>query len=82
MGFDVLACVKFKIFMCIRRRVNRRTDRWILKISSPGYPDSKLDFNGFPDPAIAGDCGFAHFLGPDFGLLKVFCPDFGFRAKF
>ena len=54
MGFDVLACVKFKIFMCIRSGVNRRTDRRIL--------DSKRDFNGFSDPAIAADCGFIHFL--------------------
>ena len=30
--------------------------------------DSKRDFNGFPDPAIAADCGFFLFLGPDFGL--------------
>ena len=30
--------------------------------------DSKRDFNGFPDPAIAADCGFIYFLGPDFGL--------------
>ena len=25
-------------------------------------------FNGFPDPAIAADCGFIYFLGPDCGL--------------
>ena len=30
--------------------------------------DSKQGFNGFPDPAIAADCGFIQFLGPDFGL--------------
>ena len=30
--------------------------------------DSKRDFNGFPDSAIAADCGFIHFLCPDFGL--------------
>ena len=30
--------------------------------------DSKRDFNGFPDPAIAADCGFFLFWGPDFGL--------------
>ena len=30
--------------------------------------DSKRDFNGFPDPVIAADCGFFLFLGPNFGL--------------
>ena len=30
--------------------------------------DSKSDFIGFPDPAIAADCGFTDFLGPDFGV--------------
>ena len=30
--------------------------------------DSKRDFNGFLDPAIAVDCGFIHLLGPEFGL--------------
>ena len=30
--------------------------------------DSKRDSNGFPDPAIAADCGFIDFLGPDFGV--------------
>ena len=30
--------------------------------------DSKRDFNGFPDPVIAVDCGFIDFLGPDFEL--------------
>ena len=30
--------------------------------------DSKRDFNGFPDPATAAECGFIYFLGPDFGL--------------
>ena len=30
--------------------------------------DSRRDFNGFADPAIAADCGFIYFLGPDFGL--------------
>ena len=30
--------------------------------------DSKWDFNGFWDPAIAVDYGFIYFLGPDFGL--------------
>ena len=37
--------------------------------------DSKRDFNRFPDPAIAVDCGFIYFLGPVFGLcvlLKIF----------
>ena len=45
---------------------------------------SKRYFNGFPDPAIVADCRFIYFLGPDFGLcilIKIFCPDFGFRAK-
>ena len=27
--------------------------------------DSKQDFNGFPDPATAAECGFIYFLGPD-----------------
>ena len=47
--------------------------------------DSKRDFSGFPDLAIAADCGFIYFLGPDCGLcvlLKYFCPDFELRAKF
>ena len=47
--------------------------------------DSKRDFNGLPDPAIAADVGDSSiFLDPDFGLclyFKYFCPDFGFRAK-
>ena len=30
--------------------------------------DFKRDFNGFPDPAIAADCGFIYLLGADFGL--------------
>ena len=30
--------------------------------------DSKRDFNRFPDPGIAADCGFINFLGMDFGL--------------
>ena len=64
------------------REVNRRTDQADIfaRVS-----DSKRDFNGFPDPAIAAHCRFIYFLGPDFGLcvlLKYFCPDFGFRAKF
>ena len=48
-----------------RRGVNRRTDfeNIFARIS-----DSKRDFNGFPDPAIAADCRFFLFLGPDFGL--------------
>ena len=29
--------------------------------------DSKQDFNGFPDPAIAADCGFIHCWDPDSG---------------
>ena len=32
--------------------------------------DSKRDFNGFPDPAIAAECGFINFLGPEFGLCS------------
>ena len=32
--------------------------------------DSKRDFNGFPDPATAAECGFIYFLGPDFGLCE------------
>ena len=27
--------------------------------------DSKRDFNGFPDPAIAAVCGFIYFWGPE-----------------
>ena len=30
--------------------------------------DSKRDFNGFPDPAIAADCRFIRYWGPDIGL--------------
>ena len=44
--------------------------------------DSKRDFNGFPDPATAAECGFIYFLGPDVGLLRViqvFLP--GFRIQ-
>ena len=47
--------------------------------------DSKRDFNGFPDPAIAADCGFFLFLGPNFWTLrviKVFLPGFRIQAKF
>ena len=33
--------------------------------------DSKRDFNGFPDPATAAECGFIYFLGPDFWTLRV-----------
>ena len=32
--------------------------------------DSKRDFNGFPDPANAAECGFIYFLGPDFELCE------------
>ena len=33
------------------------------------FSDFKRDFNGFPDPAIAADCGFIYFkLGLDFSL--------------
>ena len=44
--------------------------------------DSKQDFNGFPDPAIAADCGFIYFFGPGFWTLrviKIFLP--GFRIQ-
>ena len=51
-----------------RSGVNRRMDRRILKIFLHHILDSKRDFNGFPDPVIAADCGFIDFLGPDFGL--------------
>ena len=64
------------------RRIGERIDRF-WKYFCP-VSDSKGDFNWFPDPAIAADCGFIYFWGPDFGLcvsLKYFCPDFGFRAK-
>ena len=54
--------------------MNRRTDRRILNDIFARISESKRDFNGFPDPAIAADCGFTHFLDPDFGLLKVFLP--------
>ena len=30
--------------------------------------DSKRDFNGSLGPAIAADCRFIYFLGPDFGF--------------
>ena len=45
--------------------VNRSAD---FENSFAGISDSKGDFNRFPDPAIAADCGFIYFLGPDFGL--------------
>ena len=47
--------------------------------------DSKRDFNGFPDPAIAADCRFIHFFAPGFWTLrviKVFLPGFRIQAKF
>ena len=34
--------------------------------------DSKRDFNGFPDPATAVECGFIYFLGRDFGLCMQY----------
>ena len=49
--------------------------------------DSKQDFNGFPDPAIAANCGFIHhsLFGPGFWILretKKYFSHLGFRAKF
>ena len=39
--------------------------------------DSKRDFNGFPDPAIAAD---VYFLGPDFlPVFQIFLS--GFRIQ-
>ena len=61
------------------REVNRRTDRQILKIFLPGFQIQREILTDFPDLAIAADCGFIYFLGPDFGLcesLKYFCPYF------
>ena len=48
--------------------MNRQMERWILKTIFAQISDSKRDFNGFPDPAIAAECGFINFLGPEFGL--------------
>ena len=65
-----------------KERVNRRTDRQILKkYIFARISDSKRDFNGFPDPAIVADCGFIYFFDPDFGLrvIKIFLP--GFRIQ-
>ena len=39
--------------------------------------DSKGVFNGFPDPAIAADCGFINFFGPGFwtlGVIRILLP--------
>ena len=33
--------------------------------------DSKGNFNGFLDPAVAADCRFIDFLGPDFGVCVL-----------
>ena len=44
--------------------------------------DSKRDLNGFPDPAIAVDCGFIQFFGPSFWtwcVIKISLP--GFRIQ-
>ena len=30
--------------------------------------DSKRDYNGFVDPAIAADCRLILFWGPDYGI--------------
>ena len=47
--------------------------------------DSKQDFNRFPDPAIAADCGFTNFLGMDFGLcvftIKIFLSRFPIQGE-
>ena len=45
--------------------VNRRTDQGNFENIFARILDSKQDFNGFPDPAIAADCGLIHFWGPD-----------------
>ena len=68
----------------LKKRVNRRTDRRILKniYMFARISDSKRDFNGFPDPAIVADCGFIYFFGPGFWTLHViniFLP--GFRIQ-
>ena len=44
--------------------------------------DSKRDFNGFPDPATAAECGFIYFFWPGFWTLhviQIFLP--GFRIQ-
>ena len=48
--------------------MNRQMERRILKTIFARISVSKRDFNGFPDPTIAADCGFIYFLGPDLGL--------------
>ena len=48
--------------------MNRQMERRILKSIFARISDSKRDFNGFPDPTIAADCGFIYFLDPDLGL--------------
>ena len=42
-------------------------DWWTLKIFSR-ILDSEWNFNGFVDLAMAVDCRFIHFLGPNFSL--------------
>ena len=42
------------------------------------------DFNGFPDPAIAADCGFIYFFGPGLWTLrviKIFLPAFRIQGE-
>ena len=50
------------------REMNRRTDQADFENIFARVSNSKRDFNGFPDPAIAAHCEFIYFLGPDFGL--------------
>ena len=49
----------------IKSGVNRPMDRRILNFFAR-ISDSKRYFSGFPDTAIAADCGFIHFCGPGF----------------
>ena len=49
----------------INSGVNRPMDRRILNFFAR-ISDSKRYFSGFPDNAIAADCGFIHFFGPGF----------------
>ena len=49
----------------IKSGVNRPMDRRILNFFAR-ISDSKRYCSGFPDTAIAADCGFIHFFGPGF----------------
>ena len=63
----------------VSKRVSAEFENIFAQIS-----DSKRDFNRFPNPVIARDCGFSQIFGPGFWTLrvikiKIFLP--GFRIQ-